>query len=323
MAGTADSLKDYTNSVYDGSSATYYSASFSQHLQGVELTQPWQIFSYTVPKIRGNSSFVTTVDSVRQDQNFFDDRLIYESLGNSSSGSQVNIGTAGTLGVVVDHRAEKRDFGFSLLYEDGSPFREKENVERITAVSIRNNLSSSQIPLELRQIGNSPVYYDGIIEPLQIRGIADRSAKDLKAPLNSIRGSLMLEEPNPAVRESRRFVDLKSLKDTPCEPYFDNIKLLNNKLPMPSTSSVPTNKLYGFVDSNDREKFYYSGSIDDTVRNRFLSGLTISGELYKVPKPNFIGTDEIYSSRGFTFSQVDNYKYDSIAFAGTNRNNRI
>ena len=319
----SDAIKDYANSIYDGTSYTYYTASLSPHLQGIELSKPWQIFSYTVPKIRNGAGFITTIDAIQQSQNFFNDSLSSQNLGNSLSGSQVNLQVPGTLDLIVDHRVEKRDFGSSLLYEDGITFEEKPSIELNPLVKIQTYVSTSQIPLSLRQIGNSPQNFDGVIEPLQIRSVSDRTTSNLINPINSIKGALSLSDAVFLSRESKQFTDVSNLQDTSNEPFLDRINLLNNKLPMPVTSSAPANSFFGFNDTNDIETFYYTGSIDDTFRNGFLSGITLSGTLYKTPNSSFVRTNEVYATRGFIFSQADNYGYDSIAFAGTNRNNRI
>ena len=316
-----DNSKDYTNNLYEG--VSYYTASMSPHLQGVELSQLWQIAAYTNIKIRNNAGFITTLNGVPQMQNFFDETLSGENLGISSSGSQVNLDTSGKFGSIIDHRRETRDFGLSIFYEDGNPFSEKFSVETNPSSLITQQHTSGNIPSSLQKIGASPSYFDGVIEAMEIRQISDRTSKSLKNPIRSIKGSLSAENVSLTLRDNCRFVDMKDLRDNPREPWIDRVRSLGNKLDLPSSASHSPNSLYFFNDSSDRERTYYTGSVDPQVRDGILSGLTISSSLYNVPRTEVIGTSEVYARRGFDFSQADNYRYDSIAFAGLSRTNRI
>ena len=316
-----DDLKKYANTVYD--SVTYYTASASPYLQGVEIRDLWQVASYANTKIRGNSGFLTTLNGVSQTQNYYNETLSGENLGNSVSGSQVNLDTAGILGSVISHARETRDLGSSLFYDDGNPFSEKFSVETDPTCLIVQTHVTANLPSSLVQIGRSPTYFDGVIEPLQIRQIVDRTSMHLKNPIRSIKGSLAAENVSLLLRDNCRFVDVTNLNNNPREPWTDRVKSISGILDIPSTASHVPNSLYYFVDSNDRERVYYVSAVDDDLRAGFLSSVTIGSSSYRVPKTEVIGTSEVYSRRGFVFSQADNYRYDSIAFAGLSRTNRI
>lgn len=64
MAASPDQLRQFVSE--NAQDSTYYTASFSPHLQGVELVQFYQLTSYTGAKIRSNTSPVSALSGSSQ-----------------------------------------------------------------------------------------------------------------------------------------------------------------------------------------------------------------------------------------------------------------
>ena len=103
---------------YNNGYVLVYTASLSSQLQGVEIRQPWQLSSFTVLKIRSNTDFMTTLNGVVQNQNFFNETLSTENVGTAWTGSNVSLDTAGLLKLEVVHTIENRDLGQSDGYNN-------------------------------------------------------------------------------------------------------------------------------------------------------------------------------------------------------------
>ena len=126
------------NEYIDGNLAIY-TGTLSPYLQGAELRHLWQLTSYTVLKIRGNTSLISTKNEVIQDQNFYNDTITNLNLGVVGTKSQATLDTQGRVGQTFDHRMEKRDLGQTATYADDSPFLESDSVERNPKVVIEQH----------------------------------------------------------------------------------------------------------------------------------------------------------------------------------------
>ena len=304
-----DDPKDYVNKIYGG--VTYYTASMSPFLQGVEITQPWQLVSFTNLKIRGNIAFGTTLDGVLQNQNFYNDLHATENLGTAGTGSLVSIDTPGLLGVQVVHQTETRDLGMTTLFNNNDPFEESDSFWD-PRVIISTHPLNLVVPASLVQICASPSSFDGVIEPLDIRRIVDRSSIELPYVAHSIKGSLSIQN---VKRESMILHDFRDLRDASTVPFLDSVETFGN-IDQPGPFSDADKRLSAFAESSDVETFYTSGTLDAGIRATLINGYTSGSVLYTATRPICIRSVEVYSSRGFDFSQNDNYRYDSIAFGG-------
>jgi len=304
-----DSLKEYVNTMYD--TVSYYTASLSPHLQGVEIRQPFQLSSYTNLKIRGNISFGVTLDGVLQQQNFFNELLSSENLGTAGTGSQVSMDTPGRLGVQVVHETETRDLGMSTLFNNSDPFEECDSFwNPITIIS--SHLLNLVVPTSLVQICSSPSSFDGVIEPLDIRRVVDRSSIEMPYIAHSIKGSLSIVGVN---RESELADDKKDLRNSGTRPFLDSTETFGG-IDQPGAFSDAIRSMVPHNDTGDCEEFYQSGTLDAELRTVLLQGFDSGSVTYFASRPNCIRTTEVFATRGFDFSQNDNYRYDSITFGG-------
>jgi hypothetical protein len=309
MATSPDDLKNYVNTIY--TTVAYYTASMSPFLQGVEITQPWQLTTFTNLKIRGNVALVTTLDKKLQDQNFYNDLHSSEHLGTASTGSAVSMDTPGTLGQQVVHQIESRDVGMATLFNNNDPFEDSDSFwdPRVVVSTPPEDLV---IPTSLVQICSSPSSFDGVIEPFEIRRVVDRSSMELPYVSHSVKGSLSIVNTK---RESLILGDSRDLRNSSTTPFLDSVETFGS-YDQPGAFSDADQRLSSFSDSSDIETFYASGSLDANIRGTLMDGFSSGSVTYTAPRTTGIKVEEIFSSRGFDFSQNDNYRYDSIAFGG-------
>lgn len=295
----------------------YYTASLAPDLQGINMRQPFQLMDYTILKVRGNISFGQTLDQVLQDQEFFNDTFSPENLGSSASGSQVNLDTAGQLGIEVVHTIERRDFGISTLFNDSEPFEEADPFEKSPGSIIEQHPLTLVVPTSLVQVCSSPSSMDGVIEPLEIRKVVDRSSIEMPFIFRSIKGSMSIDNIR---RESVILTDRRDLRDTSVVPFLDSVGTFGNGDPdgldQPGEFSDADQRLAPFLDTSDMQLFYTSGTLDAGIRNTLLQGFTSGSLVYSASLPTCVRSSDVYARRGTDFSQNDNYGYDSIAFGG-------
>lgn len=298
---------NYLDSIYDG--VSYYTASLSPHLQGVDIKETWQIFDYTNIKIRSNSDFTITLDGVEQNGEFFNESLAGENLGRINSGSSVNLDTIGRIGQKVSHRRQYRDIGKSLYYENINSFSDSDCVEMKPAEFISSN--NNNFPFELNN-ASSIVQFDGVIEPFSIRRIIDRKNKNVSYKERGIHGEI--EKSNNEIS-----CDFISLNDQNFNPWIDETATFAN-IDLPRTENQFNNS-FPFIETTQLELNCHDIN-DSQISNLLINGFTSGTIVYKEKNCEMIDYNNVYSRRGFCFSQVDNYKFDSIAFAGLNRNNK-
>jgi len=294
-----------------------YTASLSPYLQGVELRQPWQLSAYTNLKIRGNQDFATTLNGKAQRQNFFNETLATENLGTAGTGSLASLDTAGLLGLEINHQVETRDLGQTALFNDGNPFVEADNIEINPVTVIAVNPLNLQVPTSLVQVCSSPSSFDGAIEAFDIRRVADRTSIELPYIARSVKG----DNSNTNEKRESIIVDDKTvLGNSETRPFLDSQESFGG-IDLPGAFSDADPRLLPFDDKPQIEREYIvsGSSISDTLQIGFVSG----GITYTAARVNDIQSDEVYARHGFVFSQNDNYKYDSIAFAGLVKSNRV
>lgn len=302
--------------VTSGSSITFvgmfYSASESPFSQGVELRTLSSLTDYNVLKARGNHSFITTLDEVIQDQDYFNDTLSYESMGVAGSGSQVSLDTSGKVSQVIDHRIEKRDLGQTSLFNDSSPFSDPDPNYRNPAVVLNKHALELSVPLSLVLAGGFPASYDGVIEPFDIRNVVDRSSIELPFVSHSVKCDNSITNPK---RESLTISDRRDLRDSSTRPFLDSQESIGG-IDLPGAFSDADPRIAPFSDSSQREKFYPSTTLDSEIRSILINGFVSGSVGYRAARVEDIDSSEVVARHGFDFSQNDNYSYDSIAFGG-------
>ena len=332
---------------YQGGSLPFYTASMSPYLQGVEITQPSQLFSNSLFKIRANVNLATTLSGALQDQNFFNEVLASENLGPSATtsgshgplpsprtGSQVSLDTRGMMGVVVVHTIERRDLGQSLIYTDNSPFVDPDSLGITThfpsasapstthVAVITTHPQNLVIPTGYAQIYGSPSSFDGVIEPLDIRRVVDRSSIEMPYVMHSIKANLSIVN---SKRENMIMDDKKDLRNSSTRPFLDSVETFgvgsipNTAVDIPGAFSDADQRLAPYTDTTDRELFYMSGTtagLDEVMRYQLINGFVSDSTTYRAARPNSVRKDVVVMRHGFIYSQNDNYSYDSIAFGG-------
>jgi len=296
----------------DETSVLHYSSSHSPFLQGTNLRQPHQLTNYTIVKIRSNTGLVTTLNEVPQTQDFFNESVISENLGTSGTGSLANIDTTGKLGQVVYHTVDRRDLGQSLSYNDSSPFVEATSLESSPVEFMMTNPLAVSLPISLVQVTASPLTMDGVIEPLDIRKVVDRSSIELPYVSHSIKGDMCATN---AKRESLVFDDKKNLKNSSTRPFLDSQEAFGG-VDLPGAFSDADSNMLPFTDTTQRELFYASGTLDTEIRHVLVDGFVSASTSYKAFRTENTREDEIIARHGFVFSQNDNYTYDSIVYGG-------
>ena len=296
----------------DETEVLHYTASHSPFLQGVNLHQPHQLTNYTIVKIRSNTGFITTLDRVPQTQNFFNESLAPENLGTSGTGSLVSVDVAGKLGQCVYHVIDRRDLGQSLVYDDDSPFVEATSLESSPVEFMMTNPLAVSLPTSLVQVTASPLTMDGVIEPFDIRKVADRSSIELPYVARGLKGDMCVVN---AKRESLVFDDKKNIKNSSTRPFLDSQESFGG-VDLPGAFSDADSNMRPFIETTQRELFYVSGTLDEEIRHVLVDGFVSASTTYKAFRTENIRVDEVIARHGFVFSQNDNYTYDSIVYGG-------
>ena len=302
--------------ITSGSSITFtgiiYSASETPFSQGIEIKSIANLTDYTALKIRGNHNFITTLDNVIQDQDFYNDLLSIESMGMSSTGSQVSLDTQGRISQVVHHVAEKRDIGQTSIFNDSTPFIDPDPFHIDSTIILTQHPLDLSVPFALVQAGDSYSSFDGVIEPLDIRKIVDRSSIELPYVAHSIKSD------NSVTNEKRESIivnDRRDVVDSGTRPFLDSQETFGN-IDLPGAFSDADPRINPFLDSTTREEAYDKNKLDVGIRSALLTGFVSASLTYRAVRTENVTNDEIVSRHGFDFSQNDNYSYDSIAFGG-------
>ena len=298
---------------------TAYTASLSPALQGVELRQIWQLTTYTNLKIRGNISFVRTLNKKKLEDEFYNDSLSPASLGTVGTGSLVSVDPIGLMGEAIDHQIEVRDLGQSSAYEDNEPFIEAANIELDPKEVLLTHPLNLSVATSLVLAGSSRASFDGVIEPFDIRRVVDRSSIELPYIAHSVKSDTGITNER---RENLTITDNYHVNGASTRPYLDSIQALGN-VPIPGEFSDHDSRILPFEESTDAETFYLKNDLDDEIRNTLLSGFVSGSVRYTAVDPVGIVSGTIYARHGFVFSQNNNNGYDSIAFGGLVRGSRV
>ena len=288
-----------------------YTASLSPHLQGVNLTNIGQLQANLTFKIHGNEDFLFALDGVPQTQRFFNDTLSFENLGRDpdTGKSQVSLDTPGKITTIFDHRVSQRELGQTDSYNDGNPFEEADSLAASHLIEINPLILT--VPLNIVQQTPIDKTEDGIIEVFTIRGAVDFSSIELPFLMRTVRADNSNDD---ARRQSILISDTSRYSAGTTIPFLDSIETFGAGEPiggidLPGAFSDGENSITPFVESSDDEILYGDNStLDAEIRFMFLNK---TGSY-----PNTIRSDEVVARHGFIFSQNENYKYDSIAFAG-------
>jgi hypothetical protein len=239
------------------------------------------------------------------------------SLGFVPSGSlrsSANLDVKNKFETYVSHIVEKRDLGQSNEYDDSSPFYEPDIVENDPTIVIRKDPETLVLPTSL-VLAATPASLDGVIEPLTIRSVIDRSSIELPYVARSIKGSLSISDEK---RRSTVFDDKADLRQISsgfsAAPFLDYVSSFAS-IDQPGAFSDAEEKMAPFSDTNDVQQENFS--ITDTAMvNVLVQGFLSASVQYTAPNTSYLPTYVVVARHGFTFSQNDNFGYDSIAFGG-------
>ena len=288
-----------------------YTASLSPFVQGVEIKDLSQLVGYTQLKTRGNISFVTALNGVVQRQNFFNSLLEYESIGIAGSGSMVSLDTSGRVTEVLDHVIEKRDLGQTPGYEGNDPYEECDNFNPVNV--IKSHAITFVQPISLVNAGSQPSSFDGVIEPFDIRKIADRTSIEMPYISHSVKGDISITN---VKRESLIVDDKVDLRDDSTRPFYDSQESFAGLIDLPGVFSDAESNIGPYTEVSQRELFYKSGILDNDIRNVMIQGIVSASITYRSNRTNNVRSSVVIARHGFVYSQNDNYGYDSIVYGG-------
>lgn len=317
----SDKINDYLNDLHD--SVLYYTSSLSPYLQGVELQLPWQLAAYTILKIRGNSDFVKTIDGIEKNDQFFDESGVQENFSDSdNNSSNVVINKDVRVSQKISHQINTHDFGTANSFIEGTPFTEYNSIETNQSALLSDvsyNLLSSTIHSSLinKSLASD---FNGVIDLFETRKNIDKKIKSSFG----VKANAFNET---QFSKNEMFADVQNNLDTTTISFFDESKLFGDLDVTVLQEKDSYNRF--FLERTDKEISYLSSSmmlttstLSPDLQSLMIDGFVSESITYTAPNVSFIGTNDVYARRGFIFSQNENYKYDSIAYAGLNRRNR-
>ena len=224
----------------------------------------------------------------------------------------VAMGSVGKLSARVSHEREHRDLGQIALYDDNSPFEDTADMTPLAI--IKKHPEALVLPLEMVSQTSDEVT-DGVIEPLTIRAVIDRSSIESPFHAHGVRASLGGHI--DAFRRSCVIEDGVNLDDPRATaPFLDDVEsigggyqsdgLLSGSIDLPGAFSDSFAKITPHIDyANDRDKEYTTNGVTSTV----ATFLKITGSM------DNLRTHDTMASRGFVF--INNpIGIESIAYGG-------
>ena len=277
----------------------------------------------------------------------------------SSSKIHLTIGSFGKISQRVDHMIEHRDLGQQVLYDNADAFEDTSDLysrfpkARITSknkferAAYSSSLNPTTIitthpealvfPIEMVTVTGDEMT-DGVIEPLTIRSVVDRTSIELPYEAHTFRASLGGNV--DAFRRSLILDDGLSLTDPRgTAPFLDSVESIGGSgsiesdvlkqhiraIDIPGAFSTQVAKIEPYVDyANDYDKEYTNNGVSSTIAStlknsdRAVSGS--SGNFVWLKGSGSISleserTHDLMATRGFTF--VNNpIGIDSIAYGG-------
>ena len=288
------------------------SGSIDAFRQGVHVRGFNDLLNHTTFKIRSNSSFVRTVNGRDIPENSYDDSIATANFSGvmtahsttaatSASISQVSIGGDHRLGQRLTHIAERRDLGQSEYYIDDFFIDQPQTTGHYIVATHPIHLVVPERVVDASDASSM----DGVIEPLDIRRIADHSSIEMPYVARSIKGSIAGEEDKfKHVSLITDEVELEEISNPQTVWFLDSVEHMGI-LDIPGIQNVNKAKIVPFNDTVDSEA---------TVQG--LQDAEIRGVLMKA---NYTDDDakvhELTARRGFVFHNSET-GYDSIAYGG-------
>ncbi len=286
--------------------------SMEAYRQGVHVRDLNDLLNYTSFKLRSNSAFVRTLNGRDLPENVYDDSLAPSSVSgihgassstafSSASISQISLGGDHKLGQRLTHVAEVRDLGQSEYYVDDF-FVDQPNPNGSYIVATH----PINVVLPERLVDQSDrSSFDGVIEPLEIRRITDRTSIEMPYVARSIKGSVSGEEDKfKHVGLITDEHELEEISNPQTVWFLDAVERMGN-IDIQSIQNVNTANIVPYKELSDVEAALEPLE-DDEIKAVLL-------------RSNYVDDDakvhEITARRGFVFHYSDS-GYDSIAYGG-------
>ena len=280
--------------------------------QGIDVVTIGDLTNHVAWRIRPNTDFTKILNNRVLPENMFDDSLSLNSASSGSysdstasvtgsAGSKFNLAGTGRLENRVSHRIEQRDLGQSEPFLDHF-YRDTDDYSPVGIV--KNYPMFLQHPYSMLDISSEHAF-DGVIEPLEIRRVVDRSTMEVPFVAHDIHGSIEGQE--DAYRRVALITDgveIEEIRDKKPVAFLDSVESMGS-IDIPGAFMPETATIVPFEDSDDR----------------FASTVGISGDIRRIFMLNSSFKDddskdkEIMAPRGFIFHYDEN-GYDSIAFGG-------
>lgn len=229
--------------------------------------------------------------------------------------SSVTIDTPDRFDTYVVHQIEQRDLGQSSIYDDASPFQDPDPIQKDPTIIIKKDPESLVISAELVSV-STPASYDGVMEAMPIRSLADRTLLELPQVSRGFKGSLTVTDSKERSYVVESFSDTRQIgAGKGASPFLDYVSTFGSLDQPGAFSDLPEN-LSPYSDQTSTQAAYRPGAVDSEMIDLFVQGVTSGSKNYETPDINFFPTYVVAARSGFVFSQNDNYGYDSIAFGG-------
>ena len=155
--------------------------------------------------------------------------------------------------------------------------------------------------------------HDGIIEPLEIRRVLDRTLPGYPTVAHSVKSNVSISDEER--RESTLKTDFVDLRDSATRPFLDQQGQIGD-VDIPAQFSDADSNLAPYTDTDQLELFYPADVLDAEMRSTLIDGFVSGSVTYTAARTNSLNPNFVVARHGFVFSQNDNYGYDSIAFGG-------
>ena len=155
--------------------------------------------------------------------------------------------------------------------------------------------------------------HDGIIEPLEIRRVLDRTLPGYPTVAHSVKSSVSISDEER--RESTLKTDFVDLRDSATRPFLDQQGQIGD-VDIPAQLSDADSNLAPYTDTDQLELFYPADVLDAEMRSTLIDGFVSGSVTYTAARTNSLDPNFVVARHGFVFSQNDDFGYDSIAFGG-------
>jgi|MDTB01.1.fsa_nt_gb hypothetical protein len=318
----AESQRVLSGSITKGSMISPSGSHWDQTRQGVEIRTYGHLTQYTQAKIRVNTDFITLVDGRPRNVEYFDETLAPEPIGVGPISGTVS-GTVSTphrsirmdnhvkLDIAPSHYARIQDFGYPTFFtpNDELAYTEADD-ERLPVRILSTHPAAMVLPLSLFHL-SSMDNMNGVIEPLEIRRVADRTTTERPFAAHSIWAS-MGHDIDPERRSIVVTNRIPIQKSARIEPYLDSPiydEAWPGIVPNPPALSEHNNYIRPYVDGDD--------SSDKTAPLAAVQSdqLRLAVEAMAPTGGDMTMRNHVLSTSGFVYDNAE-LGIDSIAYGG-------